>query len=161
MIEVQNENEHILIQNPQSQTLPAAFDKADKDAFVADCKEVIVISAINIIIIIEIIIAITVTITIILACVELIAMDRMLSKLCYSCAVMCIPVNANNAKFYISRNLLLVKNNKKCKTYNIYRFEKRWILNSLHIRKGRFCGFGNTFMCFDTQCSRASLTVIS
>ena len=80
MIEVQNENEHILIQNPQSQTLPAAFDKADKDAFVADCKEVIVISAINIIIIIEIIIAITVTITIILVCVEFIAMDRMLSK---------------------------------------------------------------------------------
>merc|ERR1712032_1698866 len=26
--------------NYQSQTLPAAFDKADKDAFVADCKEV-------------------------------------------------------------------------------------------------------------------------
>ena len=119
MIVVQNENEHILIQNPQSQTLPAAFDKADKDAFVADCKEVIVISAINIIIIIDIIIAITVTITIILFCVELIAMDRMLSKLCYSCALMCIPVNANNAEFYISRNLLLVKNNKKCKTYNI------------------------------------------
>ena len=115
MIEAQNEDEHILIQNPQSQTLPAAFDKADKDAFVADCKEVIVISAAIITII-----AITVTITIILACVELIAMDRMLSKLCYSCAVMCIPVNANNAKFYISRNLLLVKNNKKCKTYNIY-----------------------------------------
>ena len=115
MIEVQNENEHILIQNPQSQTLPAAFDKADKDAFVADCKEVIVISATIIIII-----AITVTITIILVCVELIAMDRMLSKLCYSCAVMCFPVNANNAKFYISKNLLLVKNNKKCKTYNIY-----------------------------------------
>ena len=134
MISVQNENEHILIQNPQSQTLPAAFDKADKDAFVADCKEVIVISATIIIII-----AITVTITIILACVELIAMDRMLSKLCYSCAVMCIPVNANNAKFNISKSLLLVKNNKKCKTYNIYRFEKRWILNSLHIRKGRFC----------------------
>ena len=112
IIEVQNEHDHILNQNPQSQTLPAAFDKADKDAFVADCKEVIVISAT--------IIAITVTITIILVCVELIAMDRMLSILCYSCAVMCIPVNANNAKFYISRNLLLVKNNKKCKTYNIY-----------------------------------------
>merc|ERR1712110_879840 len=26
--------------NYQSQTLPAAFDKEDKDAFVADCKEV-------------------------------------------------------------------------------------------------------------------------
>ena len=51
MIVVQNENEHILIQNPQSQTLPAAFDKADKDAFVADCKEVIIISATIIIII--------------------------------------------------------------------------------------------------------------
>ena len=126
VIDVQNENEHILNQNPQSQTLPAAFDKADKDAFVADCKEVIVISAAIIIDIIDIIIAVTVTITItiILVCVELIAMDRMLSKLCYSCAVMCIPVNANNAKFYISKNLLLVKNNKKCKTYNIYRFEK-------------------------------------
>ena len=128
MISVQNENEHILIQNPQSQTLPAAFDKADKDAFVADCKEVIVISAINIIIIIEIIIAITVTITIILACVELIAMDRMLSKLCYSCALMCIPVNANNAKFHISKSLLLVKNNKKCKTYNIYSASQKMYL---------------------------------
>ena len=123
MIEVQNENEHILIQNPQSQTLPAAFDKADKDAFVADCKEVIVISATIIIII-----AITVTITIILVCVELIAMDRMLSKLCYSCAVMCFPVNANNAKFYISKNLLLVKNNKKCKTYNIYSASQKMYL---------------------------------
>ena len=40
MIKVQNENEHILIQNPQSQTLPAAFDKQDKDQFVADYKEV-------------------------------------------------------------------------------------------------------------------------
>ena len=123
MIEVQNENEHILIQNPQSQTLPAAFDKADKDAFVADCKEVIVISATIIIII-----AITVTITIILVCVELIAMDRMLSKLCYSCAVMCFPVNANNPKFHISKNLLLVKNNKKCKTYNIYSASQKMYL---------------------------------
>ena len=84
VIDVQNEHEHILNQNPQSQTLPAAFDKADKDAFVADCKEVIVISAAIIIDIIDIIIAVTVTITIILVCVELIAMDRMLSKLCYS-----------------------------------------------------------------------------
>ena len=96
---------------------------------------------------VDIIIPITVTITIILVCVKLIAMDRMLSKLGYSCAVICIPVNANNAKFYISKNLLLVKNNKKYKTYNIYRFEKPWILNSLHIRKGRFCDFGNKFMC--------------
>ena len=115
MIEAQNEDEHILIQNPQSQTLPAAFDKADKDAFVADCKEVIVISATIIIII-----AITVTITIILVCIELIAMNRMLSKLCYSCAVMCFPVNANNAKFHISENLLLVKKitrNAKHTTY--------------------------------------------
>ena len=119
MIDVQNENEHILIQNPQSQTLPAAFDKADKDAFVADCKEVFVISAAIIIIIIDIIIAVTVTITIILVCVELIAMDRMLSKLCYSCAVMCIPVNAKNGKFYISKNCCLLKitRNAKHTTY--------------------------------------------
>ena len=33
----------------QSQTLPAAFDKSDKDAFIADCKEVIIIIIINII----------------------------------------------------------------------------------------------------------------
>ena len=86
MIGVQNENEHILIQNPQSQTLPAAFDKADKDAFVADCKEVIVISTTIIIIIIDIIIAITVTIAIILVCVKLIAMEE-----CFPNCVIFVP----------------------------------------------------------------------
>ena len=43
----------------QSQTLPAAFDKADKDAFVADCKEVVIIIIIIIISIIIVVIIVS------------------------------------------------------------------------------------------------------